>query len=174
MKMKKLVVVFAVFASITSIAQTKIGHVNTQKLLDTLPSRKAAMAQVQDFEKRGVDELKEMESDLQKRYTKYMSEQATLSPIIKQNEEEQLQKKQQAMQMREQEIQQKMQQLGNELNEPILKRVKKAIEIVAGRRKLNYVVDESSTLYFAGGTDITSEVLVELLRLDAIEAPVKK
>ena len=115
-----------------------------------------------------------MEADLQKRYSKYMSEQATLSPIIKQNEEEQLQKKQQAMQLREQELQQKMQQLGTELNEPILKRVKKAIEIVAGRKKLNYVVDETSTLYFAGGTDITSEVRTELLRLDAIEAPIKK
>jgi len=172
--MKKLVVVFAIFVSLTSIAQSKIGHVNTQKLLDTLPSRKVAMAQIEDFEKRGIEELKEMEADLQKRYSKYMSEQATLSPIIKQNEEEQLQKKQQAMQLREQELQQKMQQLGTELNEPILKRVKKAIEIVAGRKKLSYVVDETSTLFFAGGLDITSEVRTELLRLDAIEAPVKK
>lgn len=172
--MKKLVVVFAIFASLTSIAQTKIGHVNTQKLLDTLPSRKVAMSQIEDFEKRGMEELKEMEADLQKRYSKYMSEQATLSPIIKQNEEEQLQKKQQAMQMREQELQQKMQQLGNELNEPILKRVKKAIEIVAARKKLSYVIDESSTLYFAGGINVTSEVMVELLKLDAIEAPQKK
>ena len=32
----------------------------------------------------------------------------------------------------------------------------------------------ASTLYFAGGTDITSEVRTELLRLDAIEAPIKK
>jgi Skp family chaperone for outer membrane proteins len=32
---------------------------------------------------------------------------------------------------------------------------------------LNYVIDESVTLYFKGGTDITPEVVVELLRLDA-------
>lgn len=103
-----------------------------------------------------------------------MSEQASLTPVLKQYEEEQLQKKQQAMQQREQELQQKMQQLGNELNEPILKRVKKAIEIIAGRKKLNYVVDETSTLYFAGGSDITNEVMNELLKLDTIEAPLKK
>jgi outer membrane protein len=172
--MKKLVVAFAIFVSLTSIAQQKIGHVNTQKLLDTLPSRKVAMNQIEDFEKRGMEELKEMEADLQKKYSKYMAEQATLSPIIKQNEEEQLQKKQQAMQLREQELQQKMQQLGTELNEPILKRVKKAIDIVANRKKLSYVIDETSTLFFAGGFDVTSEVLIELLRLDALEAPVKK
>ncbi|NBP58102.1 OmpH family outer membrane protein, partial [bacterium] len=87
---KKLAVVFAIFVSLTSIAQQKIGHVNTQRLLDTLPSRKVAMSQIEDFEKRGMEELKEMEADLQKRYSKYMAEQATLSPIIKQNEEEQL------------------------------------------------------------------------------------
>ena len=172
--MKKLVVVFAIFVSLTSIAQSKIGHVNTQKLLDTLPSRKAAMMQIQDFEKRGMEELKEMETELQKKYSKYMSEQASLTPVLKQYEEEQLQKKQQAMQQREQELQQKMQQLGNELNEPILKRVKKAIEIIAGRKKLNYVVDETSTLYFAAGSDITNEVMNELLKLDTIEAPLKK
>jgi outer membrane protein len=172
--MKKLVLVFAIFVSLTSIAQSKIGHVNTQKLLDTLPSRKAAMIQIQDFEKRGMEELKEMETELQKKYSKYMSEQASLTPVLKQYEEEQLQKKQQAMQQREQELQQKMQQLGNELNEPILKRVKKAIEIIAGRKKLNYVVDETSTLYFAGGSDITNEVMNELLKLDTIEAPLKK
>jgi outer membrane protein len=172
--MKKLVVVFAIFVSLTSIAQSKIGHVNTQQLLDTLPSRKAAMSQIEDFEKRGMEELKEMEAELQKKYSKYMAEQATLTPVLKQYEEEQIQKKQQAMQQREQELQQKMQQLGNELNEPILKRVKKAIEIVAARKKLSYVLDETSTLYFAGGINITSEVMAELLRLDAIEAPQKK
>ncbi len=172
--MKKLVLVFAIFVSLTSIAQSKIGHVSTQKLLDTLPSRKAAMTQIEDFEKRGMEELKEMEAELQKKYSKYMSEQTILTPVLKQYEEEQLQKKQQAMQQREQELQQIMQKMGSDLNEPILKRVKKAIEIVAARKKLSYVLDETSTLYFAGGIDITMEVMAELLRLDAIEAPVKK
>jgi Skp family chaperone for outer membrane proteins len=31
------------------------------------------------------------------------------------------------------------------------------------------VIDESVTLYFKGGTDITKEVLAELLKLDAAE-----
>ena len=53
-----------------------------------------------------------------------------------------------------------------ELNKPILARVQKAVEIVSDRKKINYVLDESSTLYFKGGMDITAEVLVELLILD--------
>jgi outer membrane protein len=171
--MKKLVLVFAIFVSLTSIAQTKVGHVNTQKLLDTLPSRKVAMQQIADFEQKGVAELKEMEAELQKIYSKYMAEQATLTPVMKQYEEERIQKKQQAMQQREQELQQQMQLLGNELNAPILKRVQKAVDHVATAKKFNYVIDETSTLFFKGGTDLTNEVLVELLKLDATEAPKK-
>ena len=32
--------------------------------------------------------------------------------------------------------------------------------------KINYVIDESVTLYFAGGTDITNQVITELLKMD--------
>ena len=48
-----------------------------------------------------------------------------------------------------------------------MERIQKAIEIVADRKKLNYIIDETVTLYFKGGIDCTSEVMIELLRLDA-------
>ena len=34
------------------------------------------------------------------------------------------------------------------------------------KNKLNYVIDETVTLYHNGGVDITNQVLAELLRLD--------
>lgn len=172
--MRKIVTLIALVLSLTSLnAQSKIGHVNTQKLLDTLPSRKLALKQIGEFEQRGIEELKEMESELQKIYTKYMSDQSTLTPVMRQYEEERIQKKQQALQQREQELQQQMNALGNELNAPILKRVQKAVDIVADRKKFNYIIDETATLSFKGGTDLTNEVMVELLRLDSLEAPKK-
>ncbi len=167
--MKKVVLVFSLLLSLTTFAQTKVAHVNTQKLLDTLPSRKEAMKQLSAFEQRGAAELKEMEEEVQKIYSKYMAEQTTMNQITKQYEEERIQKKSQAIQQREQELQQLMQKMGNELNEPILKRVQKAVERVAAAKKINYVIDETTTLYFKGGQDITHEVMVELLKLDAME-----
>lgn len=167
--MKKLIIVcVAVMSMTTLVAQTtKVAHVNSQQLLDTMPSRKAAMKNLQDFEASGVKELQEMEADLQAVYKKYMAEQKDLSPVMRQYEEEKLQKKQYAIQQREQELQQQMTGLSNELNAPILERVQKAVEIVSERKKINYVIDESVTLYFKGGIDLTSEVMTELLRLDA-------
>lgn len=166
--MKKIILVFVALFSLTQlVAQTKIAHVNSQSLLDTLASRKAAIKQLQEFEASGMKELQEMEADLQKAYQKYTADQTTLSPVMRQYEEERLQKKQYAMQQREQELQQMLSTLSNELNAPILKRVQKAVDIVAERKKFNYVIDETVTLYFKGGVDITNEVLTELLRLDA-------
>jgi outer membrane protein len=108
-----------------------------------------------------------MQKDLEAVYAKYDQTQASMSPVIQKIEQEKIMKKEQAFQERQQSLQQEMQIYSNELNKPILDRVQKAVEIVSERRKLNYVIDESVTLYFKGGTDITAEVLTELLRMDA-------
>ena len=115
----------------------------------------------------GVKELQEMEADFNAALSKYEQNRANMSPVIQKIEEEKLMKKNQAIQEREQSLTQEMQIYSQELNKPILDRVQKSVELVADRKKLNYVIDESVTLYFKGGTDITQEVLVELLRMDA-------
>lgn len=159
----------ALFLAGTLNAQVKMGHINSTRLLDTLPSRKEAIKTLEDFGKRSEQELVEKEKDLQKAYQEYLKKQPTNPPTVNQYEEEKLQRKQQELQSLEEELQQKMSLLNNELNAPILKRMQKAVDIVAERKKLNYIIDESQALYSKGGTDITSEVMVELLRLDKEE-----
>lgn len=166
--MKKLLLALAVMFSMgTVMAQSKVAHVNSQKLLDTLPSRKDAMAKLKEFEASGIKELQEMEADFNAALAKYEKDRPGMTPMLIKIEEEKLMRKQQNIQDREQGLNQEMQMYSQDLNKPILERVQKAVEIVSERRKLNYVIDESVTLYFKGGTDITSEVIVELLRLDA-------
>ena len=151
----------------TVMAQSKVAHVNSQKLLDTLPSRKIAMTKLQEFEANGVKELQEMEADFNAALAKYEADRPKMTPVEIKIAEDKLMKKQQNLQDREQSLQQEMQLYSQDLNKPILERVQKSVEIVSERKKLNYVIDESVTLYFKGGMDITSEVIVELLRLDA-------
>ena len=90
-----------------------------------------------------------------------------MTPVEIKITEDKLMKKQTNIQEREQSLQQEMQLYSQELNKPILDRVQKSVEIVSDRKKLNYVIDESTTLYYKGGMDITNEVIIELLRLDA-------
>ena len=92
--MKKVLLALVLIFSVTSLmAQSKVGHVNSQKLLDTLPSRKVAIQKLQDFERSGVTELQEMEADFNAALSKYEQNRANMSPVIQKIEEEKLMKK---------------------------------------------------------------------------------
>jgi outer membrane protein len=166
--MKKTILSIALmFTALSASAQMKLAHVNSQQLLDTMPSRLDALEKLKKFEQDGYQELGEIQKDLEVAYKKYEQNKSTWSPVILKIEEEKIMKKQQGLEDRQTALQQEMQIYTQELNKPILERVQKAVEIVSDRKKINYVLDESTTLYFKGGMDITDEVLIELLRLDA-------
>ncbi len=165
--MKKIFIILNLFIASSLFSQSRIGHVNSQQLLDTMPSRLDALEKLKKFEQDGYQELGEIQKDLEAAYKKYEQNKSTWSPVILKIEEEKIIKKQQGLEDRQTTLQQEMQIYTQELNKPILDRIKKATEIIADRKKLNYVIEESSALYFKGGIDCTAEVMVELLRLDA-------
>lgn len=165
--MKKLILaVVAVFCLTSLNAQSKVAHVNTDKVLDTLPSMKYVKKTIEELQIAYKTELDDFDALIQKMYTDYMAKRNTLSPALQQYEEERIQKKQAEFQQRQQEIEQDLYNRSNSMQEPILDRVKKAIELVADKKKLNYVINENVTLYAKGGMDITMEVITEALRLD--------
>jgi Skp family chaperone for outer membrane proteins len=90
-----------------------------------------------------------------------------MSPAERQIVEGRLMQKQQTLEATQASLEEGLQLLSEELNKPILDRVQKSIDIVAERKKLNYVLDVSATMYSKGGIDITAEVITELLLLDA-------
>lgn len=170
--MRKLLVAFILVLSAGSLmAQSKIGNVNTQTLLDTMPSRKDAMTKLIDFEASGKKELQEMKADYDLAVQAYIQKQPTLSPVLQKIEEDKIMKKEQALYDRQQSLEAELQAYSQELNEPILSRVQEAIKVVSERKKLSYVIDQNVTLYYDKTLDITDEVIVELLRLDRAAMP---
>ena len=165
--MKNVILGLFVVIGFSTFAQTKIGHVDSQKLLDTLPSRKEAIKKIDSMKTAGMDELRIMDADFQKAYQDYMTNQASKSPAERQIIEGRLMQKQQMLEATQASLEEGLQIVSEELNKPILDRVQQSIDIVAERKKLNYVLDVSATMYSKGGIDITSEVIVELLLLDA-------
>ncbi|MEY3742812.1 MAG: OmpH family outer membrane protein [Flavobacteriia bacterium] len=165
--MKNVLLGLFVVIGFSTFAQTKIGHVDSQKLLDTLPSRDIAIKKLDSMKTAGMQELQLMDADFQKAYQDYGVKQAQMSPAERQIVEGRLMQKQQMLEATQASLEEGLQIMSEELNKPILDRVQKAIDIVAERKKLNYVLDVSATMYSKGGIDITSEVIVELLLLDA-------
>ncbi len=167
--MKKILFALAltVCAIATTQAQTKIAHVRSQALLDTMPSRKAAIKEIKEIENAGLKELRDMDSAVQVAYANYQKNMGTMSETVRQYEENRIRRMQQSLEERQQQIDQQLQVMTQEMNVVILDRVKKAVAIVANAKKYNYIIDESTTLFSAGGVDVTNEVVVELLKLEA-------
>lgn len=166
MKMKNLLaIVLLILGTGMSFGQSKIGHVDSQKLLESMESRKIAVTKMQEFEKAGYEELQAMQADLEQAYIDFEKRRPELSPILIKIEEEKLMKKQQALQERQQSLQVEMQAYSEELNAPILQMMRDAVKTVADTKKIEYVIEVSQTLY-ANGEDLTDAVQVELKKLD--------
>jgi len=155
------------FSSVAVTAQMKIAHVNSQRLLDSLPSYVKAELELKKFQDDGVTELGALEKQISDAYVKLEGIKNDLTPTMLKIEQEKIMGMEQRYQQTQSLLQQQLQTLANEYNQPILDRLQKAIEIIADRKKVNYVLDTSKLLYSKAGIDITMEVKVELLRLDA-------
>jgi outer membrane protein len=174
--MKKLVLIALVVLGAGFVsAQSKIAHLNSQEIMEAMPSYKDAVAKLQTFEREGYTELQTMKADFDNAVQIYTQkvQNGSLSPMLQQIEEEKLGKKEQALMERQQSLQQEMQAYSNELNEPILDKVEKAVKIVSDRNKYDYVFDVS-TLMIHNGPDITKEVVAEINKLEAAAATTPK
>jgi outer membrane protein len=164
---KVLFALFIAFAATSTVnAQSKVAHVNSQKLLDTIPSRKKAIEEIKFIEQKGMEELTEMDNAVKKAYDEYTKLPAGSAASVVQYSMDRVNKAQQALETRQGELEQQMQMMSQQLNDRILKNVKDAVDVVAKRKGLNYVIDEQGAL-FSSGVDITNEVIAELLKIDA-------
>jgi outer membrane protein len=166
--MKRWMLTLMVLFSLgTASAQTKVAHVNSQRLLDTLQSRVDAMKKIQEKESELILDLQEQEAEFNKALAEYEKKRGDMTPTLIKFEEEKLMRKQQMLQETQASHSEELQLYGQELNQPILLMVQDAIQQVATLKKLDYVIDESVTLYFRKELDITNDVMPILLKLDA-------
>jgi outer membrane protein len=151
-----------------SVAQTKIGHVKSQMLWDTLPSSEVANVQMEEFQKGLATEMQDLQANLQKLYLEYQELQQSASPsqVLLKLKEDKIREKETEFQKRQQSAQFEIQAFQSELEAPIIERIRKATEIVAQREKYDYVMDVNDAIYVNPANDITDKVAVELLKLE--------
>jgi outer membrane protein len=169
--MKKLFLASIIgLGSFTGFSQTKIVHLDVQKVIDTLPSYKAAKKEIQLTMDDAERDLKEIEDGLNKILQELeIATNEGASPMTLDRIRKRAQTQQERYYQAEQMWQRDMQILNARLNEPILKLIQKAIDNVAERMKITYVLDVAAT-HYAKGEDITNLVITEALALDAAAA----
>jgi outer membrane protein len=162
-----LLTLFVTFTSLVSFSQGKIGHVNTQKVLDTMPSRKNAMNELAMMQTLGQRELIQKDSLIQAGLLE-LQKHPEWSDATKNYQKQRLQRMDQELQYRQQELDQQLQMYSQEMNMKVTERAKAAVATISKAKGLAYVLDENSILFNSGGTDITKEVVTEVLRLEAL------
>lgn len=134
----------------------KLGHINSNDLMQIMPGRDSAQstlqAEVADLE----NTLKTMQSELETRYNDYMEKQNQMSDLIKQTRQRELQDMGARIEEFQKNAQKQLQDRESELLKPIIDRAKKAIEDVAKENGYTYVFDAGvgALLYSQDSDDI--------------------
>lgn len=146
MKIIKVFVVIAAFAfSGKAIAQElKFGHINIQQMVAELPEKLAADQALQSEAQKLDNQLKVMQTELEKMYTDYISQRDSLPDLIRATKEKEIQDKDQRLQQYSQMAQQEISKKEQQLLAPIIEKVQKAIEAVGQEQGLIYIFDISS------------------------------
>ena len=153
--MKKLVLMLMLLAPMTMMAQ-KFGKVNTQTIMQALPDVAKANGELEALQKQKDKELKAMQEEYQKGAS-------TMNATAKQQKETELQGLQQKIQQAYQDGQQELQKKSNELMQPIVTKVRTAIDAVGKAGNYTYIFEEGAAIYAGPNVvDVTKEVQAKI------------
>ncbi len=167
--MRKLFLAITLLLGLNAVyaqGNLKFAIVDYQKIVDSLPSKIQADAEMKAFIEEGSKTIEELQTILEREYTEYAEGADTLSKFQKERIEKDLREQQEIIQLKQQSLQQDLEVYNDRFYTPIEENFKKAVKIVSTKHKLNYVMEKSTLLYSNGGMDITAEVKTELLRLE--------
>jgi outer membrane protein len=164
--LKKIAVALVLFVAATSFvnAQSKIAHIDVQKLLADMPAMKTAESELKKLSETYQADIQASMTELQNKYTQYKNEASSKSEDENQKRALELQGFEKSIGEAQQAAQQEIQKKQGELFGPISETAKAAIEKVAAAQGYDYVVDAQAGggLIVAKGKDLLAEVKQEL------------
>lgn len=122
-------------------AQTKIGYINFNQLIDQMPETKAIQKQAQDYQKTFIDVLQGMQSELQTKAGDYEKKRATMTDALRTQTETELNDLNKRIQEYQQSASQKVQEKYNELSKPLVEKARAAVNEIAKEKGYTYVLD---------------------------------
>ncbi|HVS93198.1 MAG TPA: OmpH family outer membrane protein [Mucilaginibacter sp.] len=159
-----LVAVCMVTAGSIAKAQTKVGYIDMNQLVELMPEAKAAMTTLQAYNKQFIDQLTSMNTELQTKGKAYQDQRSTMTDAIRTSKETELADLQKRIQDYQNTAQQQVDAKKNELVKPIMDKARGAVSQVAKEKGYAYVIDSSTTqlLVSPPGDDLMAEVKAKL------------
>lgn len=160
-----LFMLLPLFSVQSGLAQdVKLAHINRQKILESMPERQRAKKEMQQFQKDLQSKIKKMNQEYRKKRTEFQEKQQSMTQTEMKMKREELSSLQQRITKAQRSAQQDLQKQRQELLQPIIDKVDKAVKKVAEEKGFTYVFDESSggIIYKGGGMNITEAVKKKL------------
>ncbi|MEM7161295.1 MAG: OmpH family outer membrane protein [Bacteroidota bacterium] len=156
MKQILLLIAFVGTFSINAIAQSKVGHVNSQEILAALPERVEAEQKAEAFAKEKENLIQAMVAEYQGVIAKAQGLPETATQTERLSLQNQLVELEERIGKAQQTAQQEIASFEQELVKPMLDRVQNAINAVAGANGFAYILDTSTgvVVFADGGEDI--------------------
>ena len=160
-----LVLLTAVSTGASAQGPQKFAYITSSVLLDQAPGRADIEAQIQKEGQAGQDVIKRMSDSLNAMVAAFEKKAPTMTQAAKDAQTKDIQAKEASYQQRANEIQQKQQARQNELVQPILDRIKAAIEDVRVEGGYSFIfnADQGSPIVAVDrNLNITDRVLAKL------------
>lgn len=160
---KAALTVFALGTFAFANAQ-KMAHIDLDSLVSMMPETKTAKEIAQAYWKDLEKTVISMDNEFQTKYNDYLTNQATMSELVRKTKEEELQSLQRRIEDFKQQAQADYQKKSAELTEPIMDKAKKGIEAVSKEGGYKYVLDTSTgnVLYADPADDVLAAVKKKL------------
>jgi len=165
---KKIIIVLTLCVlPFFAMAQLKIGHVNTADLMTAMPERAQIEKQLNDLQSKWEADLLKMREEYQKKVTDYQKGADTMSPAMKEAKQAEIADMEQRMNTLYQTASSELQSEQQKLMQPVIDKVKKAIEQVGAENGYTYVIDESTNvfLYIAPNSNDITDLVKQKLKI---------
>ena len=166
-----LTAAFVLGGTTIAMAQAKIAHIDSQKLLKEMPEMKTAQAQLQKLEQSYTNDIQASVKEYQKKLEDFQRKVSALTEAQLKEKQAELEKEQRALETMQNNIRQAQQTASEEyqtksqaLIEPIMEKAKKAVQKVAKTQGYQYVLDSAAGagVIVSDGKDLFNDVKKEL------------
>lgn len=169
-RMKKLISIFIILLAIgvssNSFAQSKIklGHLDFAALYSLMPGLDSVKILFEDYNKSVQEQYAAMQTELENKFMDYQANAESMSAIIKQTKEAEINDLRERMDAFEVSATQDLQNKEMELTSPIIEKAREAVEKVAKDNGYTYIYNstEGLLLYATPNDDIIELVKAEL------------
>ena len=145
--MKKLIILFFLLIAIQTVDAQKYGYLNKEELYRSIPEYDTATAQIEKLSNEYVNLLASMQGELSSKTASLNNESANISEYLRKTRQEEIKSLDVRIQLFSVKANAQLEDRRNQLLQPIIDRVDKAIKAVAEEQGFIFVMNGGQMLY---------------------------